>query len=202
MTQPLTDQEILALFRRVGALLDGHFLLTSGLHSPSYVQCALLLQYPELAERVTAPLAQAFRPTGVEVVVGPALGAIPLVYELARQLKARAIWAERAEGRLTLRRSFRVRRGERVLIAEDVVTTGGSVREVLGLMREAGAEVVGIAALVDRTGGPHREFGVPFVAVLRLDLHTYPPDACPLCRAGVALEKPGSKVFTKSEQSS
>ncbi|MDR7415196.1 MAG: orotate phosphoribosyltransferase [Armatimonadota bacterium] len=201
MTSGPAEQEVLEIFRKVGALLEGHFLLTSGLHSPAYVQCALLLQYPHLAARVVAPLAEEFRAGGVEVVVGPALGAIPLVYELARQLGARAIWAERADGRLVLRRSFTVVRNERVLVAEDVVTTGGSVREVLGLVRAVGAEVVGVAALVDRTGGHDPGFEVPFAAVLHLDLQTYPPEACPLCRQGVPVEKPGSRVFTKPERS-
>ncbi len=197
----MTDEEVLATFRRAGALLEGHFLLTSGLHSPQYVQCALVLQHPELAERIVRPLAEAFRAKGVEVVVGPALGAIPLVYELARQLRARAIWAERTEGRLTLRRSFSLRRGERALVAEDVVTTGGSVREVLDLVREAGAEVVGVVSLVDRTGGQDPGFGVPFVSRVRLDLQTYPPQTCPLCQQGVPLTKPGSRVFVNTERS-
>jgi orotate phosphoribosyltransferase len=200
MTPGPVEQEVLEIFRKVGALLEGHFLLTSGLHSLAYVQCARLLQYPHLAARVVVPLVEEFRSRDVEVVVGPALGAIPLVYELARQLGSRAIWAERVDGRLALRRSFAVGRNERVLVAEDVVTTGGSVREVVDLVRSVGAEVVGVAALVDRTGGRDPGFGVPFAAVLRLDLETYPPEACPLCLQGLPVEKPGSRLFTKSEQ--
>ena len=185
--------DILQTFRQAGALLEGHFLLSSGLHSPKYLQCALVLQDPARAERLCGRLARAFADDRAEVVMGPALGGIVVAYELARALGAQALFAEREEGRMRLRRGFRLERGRRVLLAEDVVTTGGSLREVLALAREAGAEVVGVAALVDRTSGRESGFGVPLTALVKLDVPTHRPEECPLCRQGVPLVKPGSR---------
>jgi orotate phosphoribosyltransferase len=196
------EEDVLRLLERCGALQQGHFLLSSGLHSPQYVQCALLLQDPEATARVCAALVRPFRDSGVQVVAGPAIGAIPLVYEAARQLRARGIWTERVEGRMQLRRSFRVAPGERVLVVEDVVTTGGSAREVVELMRQLRADVVGVASLVDRTGGIDPGFGVPFTSLVRLELAAYDPVHCPLCQAGMPLHQPGSRSFTNSERSS
>lgn len=187
-----SEAELLDLLRRQGALQHGHFLLSSGLHSPHYVQCALLLQDPELTARVCAALAAPFREDGVAAVVGPALGAIPLAYETARQLGARALWAERVEGRMVLRRSFALQPGERVLVVEDVVTTGGSAAEVAELVERAGAVVVGVAAVVDRSGGAHG-LRWPFKPLVRLAVEAYAPAACPLCQEGVPLVKPGSR---------
>lgn len=198
----ITPPEVLDLLERCGALQRGHFRLSSGLHSPEYVQCALLLQHPEVAAAVCAALVRPFREAGVRAVVGPAIGAIPLAYEAARQLGARAMWTERVEGRMQLRRSFCVAPGERVLVVEDVVTTGGSVREVVETLRTLGAQVVGVAALVDRTGGAGPQLSVPFVALVQMALEVYEPAACPLCAAGVPLAKPGSRSFTESERSS
>ncbi len=182
----------MALLQRHGALQQGHFLLSSGMHSSHYVQCALLLQYPELTARICAALAEPFRGVGVQVVVGPAVGAVVLAYETARQLGARALWAERSEGKLTLRRSFRVEPGERVLVVEDVVTTGGSAREVALLTEEAGASVVGVAAVVDRSAGNHG-LRWRFEPLARLEVEAYLPPLCPLCREGLPLVKPGSR---------
>lgn len=195
------ELEVVRLLEACGALQQGHFLLSSGLHSPQYVQCALLLQNPEVTERVCAVLVRPFRDTGVQVVAGPAIGAIPLVYEAARQLRARGIWTERVDGRMRLRRSFTIAPGERVLVVEDVVTTGGSAREVVELMRQLKAQVVGVASLVDRTAGQDPGFGVPFTALVRLELAVYDPARCPLCQAGVPLHQPGSRSFTIDERS-
>lgn len=177
-----------AIFQR------GHFLLRSGLHSPDYIQIALLLQDPVETARVCGKLADRFRHLEVEAVVGPALGAVVIAYEAARHLGARAMWTERVDGQMMLRRSFAVRPGERVLIVEDVATTGGSVREVQRTVEAAGGRVVAIGAIVDRSGTT-LDFGVPYVATLVTDeTKTYPPDACPLCRDGVPLTKPGSRT--------
>ena len=191
---PDPREAILEVFREAGALLEGHFLLSSGLHSPKYLQCALVLQDPARAERLCSRLARAFADDRVETVVGPAMGGILVAYELARALGARAIFAEREEGRMRLRRGFRIEPGQRVLLAEDVVTTGGSLREVLALVREAGAEVVGVAALVDRTSGRDPGFGIPLTALVQLDVPTHVPEECPLCREGVPVVKPGSRT--------
>ena len=187
-----TEAEVVALLQRHGALQQGHFLLSSGMHSSHYVQCALLLQYPELTAQLCAALAEPFRGMGVQVVVGPAVGAVVLAYETARQLGARALWAERSEGKLTLRRSFRVEPGERVLVVEDVVTTGGSAREVALLAERAGASVVGVAAVVDRSAGNHG-LRWRFEPLARLEVEAYLPPLCPLCREGLPLVKPGSR---------
>lgn len=188
----MTQEEILHLFRETGVWQEGHFLLSSGNHSRAYLQCALVLQYPQHAERLVRPLAEAFRDAGVDVVAAPAMGGILVGYELARALGVRAIFAEREEGRLRFRRGLRVEAGERALVAEDVVTTGGSVKEVLERVVEAGGVPVGVAALVDRSGG-QVEFGVPFRALIALTLEHYPPEACPLCRQGLPITKPGSR---------
>ncbi len=187
----------LSRFRAHGALQEGHFLLTSGLHSPAYVQSALILQHPReaealgraLAELVRARLAGAGDP---QVVLGPALGGVVVAHEVARALGARALFAERTDGRLRLRRGFAIAAGERVLLVEDVMTTGGTVLEIGSLAEESGGTVVGVAALVDRTGGrwsgPHA-----LDALLRLDFDTFSPEDCPLCRAGTPAVKPGSR---------
>jgi orotate phosphoribosyltransferase len=197
-------QDWLARFRRFGAVRDGHFLLTSGLHSPTYVQCALILQHPEEAAALGAALADRVRGLRPEVIVGPALGGIIVAYELARALGCRAIFAERADGRMQLRRGFSISPGERAILVEDVVTTGGSIGEVAALVRSAGGIVVGCAALVDRRGlGDPRspgerprgitDPGTPLDALITLDLPVYASSACPLCQAGVPVEKPGSR---------
>lgn len=180
------------LLREHGALQQGHFLLSSGMHSSHYIQCALLLQYPDLTARVCAALAEPFRSEEVQAVVGPAIGAVVLAYETARQLRARALWAERSEGRMSLRRSFTLSPGERVLVVEDVVTTGGSAKEVAAVAERAGAVVVGVAAIVDRSSGGHG-LRWRFEPLVRLDVEAYLPPLCPLCREGVPLVKPGSR---------
>jgi orotate phosphoribosyltransferase len=188
----MTEADLLTLFRRSGALLDGHFRLSSGLHSPGYLQCALVLQHPQEAERLGAAVAEAVRPLGAVTVLSPALGGIVIGQEVARALGVRAIFAERQDGTLTLRRGFALEPGERVLVVEDVVTTGGSTRETMAVARAAGALVVGACAVVDRSGGA-QGLDVPFHALLPMNVPTYQPDACPLCQQGVPVIKPGSR---------
>lgn len=189
----MTDAEVLKAFTDVEALLEGHFLLSSGLHSSRYLQCALVLQDPVLAERLCKSLADKLADTGAETVIGPAMGGIVVAYELARALGIRGIFSERKDGEMQLRRGFTVRKGERVLLAEDVVTTGRSLKEVIAALEGLGTEVVGVASLVDRTGNHDPGFGVPLVSLVRVDVPTWSPEQCPLCADGVALVKPGSR---------
>lgn len=190
----MSDQRILDEFVRVGGLLEGHFLLSSGLHSPRYLQCARVLQHPELAEWMCRELADRLGDVGAETVIGPAMGGIVVAYELARAMGTRGIFTERSDGRMQLRRGFDLRPGERVVLAEDVVTTGGSLMEVLKVVRDAGAEPVAVATLVDRSGDRKPDFGVPLAGLVRVDVPTYDPADCPLCAKGVELVKPGSRT--------
>jgi orotate phosphoribosyltransferase len=188
----MTNEEALAIFKESGALLEGHFRLTSGLHSPNYFQCAKVLQYPRHAETFCRLVADHFSSAGIAVVISPAIGGIVVGQEVARLLGCRAIFAEREEGAMTLRRGFEIRAGEKCLAVEDVVTTGGSVKEVIALARAAGAQVMGAAFIVDRSSG-RAQFDVPFFAALRMEVVTYQPDACPLCSQGLPVVKPGSR---------
>jgi orotate phosphoribosyltransferase len=182
----------LARFERYGAVQRGHFLLTSGLHSPVYVQCALILQYPREAAVLGEALAAQVRHARPGVVVGPALGAVLVAHEVARALGVRALFAERSHGMLALRRGFAIEPGERVLVVEDVVTTGTTTAEVAALVRQAGGVVAAGAALIDRSVG-RWPLDVPLLALARLDAPTYGPDQCPQCRSGMPLVKPGSR---------
>lgn len=188
----MNREEVVERFRRTGALLEGHFVLTSGLHSTQYLQCALVLQHPAEAEAFGRAIAEQFRSTGVETVATPAIGGIIIGWEVARALNVRSIWTEREEGRMTLRRGFTVRPGERVLVVEDVITTGGSTRETCDALRAAGALVVGAASIIDRSGG-RSDVGVPRVALATLEVPAVAPADCPLCAAGVPAVKPGSR---------
>jgi orotate phosphoribosyltransferase len=191
----VTPEQLLDLYRRSGALLDGHFRLSSGLHSAGYLQCALVLQHPAHAEALGREIArgtEALRPT---VVLSPALGGIVIGYEVARALGVRALFAERQDGVLTLRRGFVLADNDRVLVVEDVLTTGKSTRETIQVAIAAGGQVVGAASIVDRSGGK-ASFDVPFHALVAVDLPTYEPDACPLCAQGLAVVKPGSRPIT------
>ena len=188
-----TADDILSLFRRVGALLEGHFRLTSGLHSSGYLQCALVLQHPREAEACGVGIAERVRSLAPTVVLSPALGGIVIGHEVARALGVRAIFAERQDGTLTLRRGFSLAAGDRVLVVEDVVTTGGSTRETIDVARAQGASVVGAAAIIDRSGGSQNQ-DVPFHALATVSLPTYQPDACPLCARGEPVVKPGSRA--------
>jgi orotate phosphoribosyltransferase len=188
-----TADSVLDLFRRVGALLEGHFRLTSGLHSPGYLQCALVLQHPGDAEACGEAIADRVRGLGAEVVLSPALGGIVIGQEVARALGVRAMFAERQDGALVLRRGFTLGAGEKVLVVEDVVTTGGSTRETIAVARAAGAEVVGAASIIDRSGG-RQPIDVPYHALATIDLPTYDPAECPLCAKGIPVVKPGSRA--------
>ena len=189
----MEQNEALELYRRTGAYLEGHFRLSSGLHSPGYMQSALVLQHPTDAAALGMGIAvntKRFRPT---VVLSPALGGLIIGHEVARALGVRAIFAERAGGTaLSLRRGFALLPGDRVLVVEDVLTTGKSTRETVDVARELGAEVIGVASIVDRSGGTIK-FDVPSFSLVQLDVPTYNADTCPLCAQGIPVEKPGSR---------
>ena len=188
----MTRDELLDLYRRSGALLEGHFRLTSGLHSPGYMQCALVLQHPQHAEALGRAIAERVRGLRATVVLSPALGGVVIGQEVGRALGVRAIFAERQDGRLALRRGFTLGQDDRVLVVEDVMTTGGSTRETIEVANAAGAQVVGTASIVDRSGGTIR-FDVPFASLLEIALPTYEPAQCPLCAQGIPVVKPGSR---------
>ena len=191
----MTRDELLDLYRRSGALLDGHFRLTSGLHSPGYLQCALVLQHPQHAEALGRAIADRTRDVRPTVVLSPALGGVVIGQEVGRALGVRAIFAERQDGALMLRRGFVIGDRDRVLVVEDVITTGGSTRETMRVATAAGGHVVGAASIVDRAAATGAStFEVPFVALLTIDLPTYEPDACPLCAQGLPVVKPGSRT--------
>ncbi len=187
-----TQEQVLEIFARTGVLLEGHFRLTSGLHAAKYLQCAQLLQYPNEAGPLCEQLADYFRDAGATVVAGPATGGIILAYEVAKSLGVKNIFGERENGVMTFRRGFKVEPTDKVLVLEDVVTTGGSVKELIDCVRQAGAEVIGVASLVNRSGG-RVDFGVPFKSLVNLDITTYQPDDCPMCKAGSVAYKPGSR---------
>ena len=189
----MTQAEVLTIFRQSGALLEGHFRLSSGLHSPGYLQCALVLQHPRDAEVLGAALADVVRALGAVTVLSPAIGGIVIGQEVGRALGVRAIFAERQDGALTLRRGFTLEPGEKVLIVEDVVTTGGSTRETMDVARAAGAVVVGACAIVDRSGGK-QGLDVPFQALLPMEVKAYQESECPLCQQAIPVVKPGSRT--------
>jgi orotate phosphoribosyltransferase len=193
MTMAKFDVE--TILAKDGALLDGHFILRSGTHSPKYLQCAKILQHPDHAEAFAKRLAGKLKGTKVDVVVGPAVGGIIVAYELARALDARSIFAERIDDKFTLRRGFAIRKGEKVVIAEDVITTGGAAQEVVGLVKASGGKAVAVASLVNRSGG--NPFDVPYHFLYEFTAPTYDAADCPLCKAGQPIEKPGSRGEVK-----
>ena len=190
---PLTERETLDRYEKRGALLRGHFRLTSGLHSDIYLQSALVLQYPEDAAALGEGLAARFRADGVQTVLAPAIGGILVAHEVARALGVRALFTEREAGVMRLRRGFTLAAGERCLVVEDVITTGGSTREVVQCVQELGGAVVGVGSLIDRSGGT-AAFSVKRVALATVTAATYQPDACPLCTSGSVAIKPGSRA--------
>ncbi len=194
MGRIMDQARVLEIFRQSGALLEGHFKLTSGLHSERYLQCALVLQHPDHASALGEALASRLRALAAQpdLVIAPALGGILVAHEVARCLGVRGLFAERQDGILTLRRGFRIEPGERCFVVEDVVTTGGSTRETMEVALRAGAAVTAAGSLIDRSGG-RTDLGVPRAALAVLDVPTYQPDECPLCKTGSVAVKPGSR---------
>jgi orotate phosphoribosyltransferase len=186
------SEDIYKLFKKSGALLDGHFQLTSGLHSETYFQCAKVLQYPEYNRLLGEKIASYFQSVEIDVVISPAIGGIVVGQEVGRQLNVRTIFAERKDGNMQLRRGFELSSGEKVLVCEDVVTTGGSVFEVIDVVRSAGAEVVGVGVIVDRSNGTV-DFSVDYTALVQLEVKTYTKETCPMCKKGDQAIKPGSR---------
>jgi len=187
------NPSVLEQFEKAGAFLSGHFELSSGKHSNRYLQCALVLQDPIRSESFARQLADRFQKKGATVVIGPALGGVILSYEVARQLGVRAIFAERQEGQFKLRRGFQIQAGEKVLVVEDVVTTGGSTQEVIQLVRALGGVVLGVGALVDRSNGTV-QFGVPFESLATLQIESFDKNTCPSCKERLPITKPGSRT--------
>ena len=189
----MTDRETLDLYEATGALLRGHFRLTSGLHSDVYLQSALVLQYPEHAARLGAALATPFRGDGIQTVLAPAIGGILVAHEVARALGVRGLFTEREEGVMRLRRGFTLAHGERCLVVEDVMTTGGSIREVVTCIEGLGGVVGGVGSLIDRSGGG-ASFPVKRATLATVKATTWKPEECPLCKTGSLAIKPGSRV--------
>lgn len=190
----MTQDEVLDIFKRSGALLEGHFLLTSGLHSDRYLQCALVLQHPSQAAALCSALAARLNELAgpPDLVIAPALGGILVAHEVARAAQVRALFAERQDGKLTLRRGFQIKPGEKAYVVEDVVTTGGSTRETMEVVTRAGGVVIAAGSLIDRTGG-RTDLGVARTALAVLDIPAFHPDECPLCKTGSKAIKPGSR---------
>jgi orotate phosphoribosyltransferase len=197
----MNSDQILAQFKETDALLEGHFVLSSGLHSPKYLQCALALQYPADAAKFGHAIAEHFVGTGngsdrpplnIDTVASPAIGGLVIGYAVAQALNVRFLWTERQEGVMTMRRGFSIKEGERILVVEDVITTGGSTRECIKALEQNGANVVGAASIIDRSNGK-ADVGVPRIALVSLDVPTYQPEACPLCESGSVAYKPGSR---------
>jgi orotate phosphoribosyltransferase len=188
----MTQAEVLQVFRDTGALLEGHFILRSGLHSRQFFQCAIALQQMPIVERLGGALAEQVRPLGAATVIAPAMGGLVLGQEVARQLRVRFIFAEKEDGKLVLRRGFKIAPGERLLVVEDVVTKGGRVQETLDIVRGLGGTVVGVAAAVDRSNGAV-QFGVPFASLLSLQVEAFDPDRLPPDLVAIPATKPGSK---------
>lgn len=188
----LRSEEVIQRFRETGALLEGHFILTSGLHSEIYLQCALVLQQPRQAEEFGRDIAEQFQTEAIQSVASPAIGGLIIGHEVARALGARFIWTEREAGKMVLRRGFSVSPGERILVVEDVVTTGGSTRETVAALQANGANVVGAASIIDRSSGK-AEVGVPRIALATLKVASVDPADCEACRRGEPAVKPGSR---------
>ncbi|MGR6835673.1 orotate phosphoribosyltransferase [Syntrophomonas erecta] len=190
----LNREEAIKIFSDSGALLEGHFLLTSGRHSNQYMQCAQVLKYPAYTEKLARHLAESFQNDEVELVVGPAMGGIIVAYEVARQLAVPGIFTERQDSQMVLRRGFTIKPGQRVVVVEDVVTTGGSVREVIDVVKACEGIVVGVGVLVDRSGGKV-DFGVKMTSVLTMNIESWESFGCPLCKEGkLPVIKPGSRT--------
>ena len=189
----MSRERVVEILKEADVLLEGHFRLTSGRHSDKYLQCARIFKNTKYSEELCSMLAEHFRNDNVELVVGPAIGAVQMAYEVSRQIGVENIFTERDDGVMTLKRGFEIKPGQRVLVVEDVVTTGGSVKEVIKIVEEKGGIVVGVGSIVDRTGGKI-DFGYPYRAVISFEVVSYEPDDCPLCKDGkIPLVKPGSR---------
>lgn len=188
----MTEKEVYDLLVETGAIMNGHFKLTSGLHSPHYVEKFNVLQHPKYTEKLCKALAEHFKNDNIETVVGPMTGGIILAHETGKALNTRAIFTERVDGKMTFRRGFNLHEGERVLIVEDIVTTGGSVQEVIDVVKNFGGVPVAVGMLVDRSGGKVDFGDVPNFALLHMDVETYEPENCPLCKENIPLTKRGS----------
>jgi len=188
----MTAEKTLEHFKQTNALLEGHFILSSGLHSPSYLQCALALQYPPDAAKFGKAIAEHFTNERIETVASPAIGGLIIGYEVAKALNVRFIWTERENGVMTLRRGFSIKQNERILVVEDVITTGGSTRECIFALENRAAKIVAAASIVDRSNGA-AEVGVPRIALVSLEVPSYKPEDCPLCERGDEAVKPGSR---------
>ena len=191
MSDAMTEKEVENLLLETNAIMEGHFLLTSGLHSPRYVEKFNVLQHPKYTEKLCRAMAEKFKDANIETVVGPVTGGILLAHETGKALGTRAIFTERENGKMTFRRGFTLHEGERVLIVEDIVTTGGSIREVIDVVKAHGGVPVAVSMLVDRSGGKATFGDVPSTALLHMDVKTYKPEECPLCKAGVPMTKRG-----------
>ena len=184
--------DIIKTFKDCNALLEGHFILSSGLHSNKYLQCAKVLQYPDIASIIGEEIAENFATTQVDLIVGPAMGGVIIAQEVGRALSVRTIFSERENGEMTLRRGFEVQPGEKAIVVEDVITTGGSAKEVVEMLKSRGVEVIGVASIIDRSGGA-ADFDVPFFSLAKIDVETYKPEECPMCASGDKAIKPGSR---------
>ncbi len=191
MSDAMTEKEVEDLLIETSAIMEGHFLLTSGLHSPRYVEKFNVLQKPVYTEKLCKAMAEKFKDANIETVVGPVTGGILLAHETGKALGTRAIFTERENGKMTFRRGFTLHEGERVLIVEDIVTTGGSIREVIDVVKAHGGIPVAVSMLVDRSGGKATFGDVPSTALLHMDVQTYKPEECPLCKAGIPMTKRG-----------
>ncbi|OGD15275.1 orotate phosphoribosyltransferase [Candidatus Atribacteria bacterium RBG_19FT_COMBO_35_14] len=190
----IKTEEAMKTFEQAGAIQKGHFRLTSGVHSDTYIQCAQVMQHPEFMHNLCSELGKKFRGDDIDVIVGPAIGGIIMAHVMARVLGpwVRAIFTERENGKMTLRRSFEIKEGEKVLVVEDVTTTGSSVREVIDIVNSRQGKVVGVGVLIDRSGGKV-DFGIKTEKLLTVDIKTYLPEECPLCKKGIPAVKPGSR---------
>ena len=188
----MDKQRVMQIFKESGVLMGGHFLLTSGRHSNKYMQCAKVFQYPEYTQELAEKLALGFKDDDVDMVIGPAIGGIILSYEMSRCLGVKNIFAERENGSMTLRRGFEIPKGSKVLVVEDVITTGGSVKEVIDLVNRVGGEVIGVGVFVDRSNGTV-DFGVKLHSILSVDVQSYEAENCPLCQNDIPIIKPGSR---------
>lgn len=188
--------DILEKFRETNALLEGHFILSSGLHSPKYLQCALALQHPADALRYGQAIAERYADSGIETVASPAIGGLVIGFAVAQALNVRFIWTERQNGEMTVRRGFTIGEGERILVVEDVITTGGSTRECIAALEANGAKVIAAASIIDRSNGA-ADVGVPRISLVSLDVPSYSPDDCPMCADGIEAVKPGSRTVVK-----